>query len=102
MTHPALAKGSVAVITGAASGIGLAAARHLSRLGLRIGIVDLDAKRLELARDRLIALGAAPENVMAYAADMGDKAQIAALADAVFAAFGTVNVLLNKDRKSVV
>lgn len=95
MTHLALAKGSVAVITGAASGIGLAAARHMSRIGLRICIADLDAKRLELARDRLIVLGAAPQDVMAYAADMGDKAQIAGLADAVFAAFGTVNVLLN-------
>ena len=59
MTHPALALGSVAVITGAASGIGLAAARHLSRLGLRICLADLDGARLEGVRDHLILAGAA-------------------------------------------
>ena len=37
----AVAKGNVAVITGAASGIGLAAAQHLARLGLRFCLADL-------------------------------------------------------------
>ena len=95
MTHPALVTGSVAVITGAASGIGLAAARHLSRLGLRICLVDLDGARLEGVRDRLISAGVAPPNVMIHPTDVGDRAQILALADAVFTAFGTVNVLMN-------
>jgi NAD(P)-dependent dehydrogenase (short-subunit alcohol dehydrogenase family) len=95
MNHPAIATGSVAVITGAASGIGLAVARYLSRLGLRICLADQDGARLEVARDRLISLGLAKQNVMIHPTDVGDKAQILALADAVFAAFGAVNVLIN-------
>ncbi|MBD3805165.1 MAG: short-chain dehydrogenase, partial [Thioclava sp.] len=36
--HPAVVKGNVAVVTGGASGIGLAAARHLAGLGMRVCI----------------------------------------------------------------
>jgi NAD(P)-dependent dehydrogenase (short-subunit alcohol dehydrogenase family) len=95
MTHPALTTGSVAVITGAASGIGLAAARHLAGLGLRICLADLDEARLEVVRERLIAAGATPQDVMFHVTDVGDRAQILALADAVYSGFGTVNVLMN-------
>lgn len=95
MKHPAFATGSVAVITGAASGIGLAAARKLSGLGLRLCLADLDGARLEAVRERLIAAGALPQNVMVQATDVGDRAQILALADAVYAGFGAVHVLMN-------
>lgn len=95
MTQPALASGSVAVVTGAASGIGLAAAQHLSQLGLRICLADLGDDRLMTARDSLIAAGVRPGDVMVQATDVGDKAQLVALADAVFARFGAVNVLMN-------
>ena len=95
MRHPALALGSVAVITGAASGIGLAAVRHLARLGLRICLADLDGARLEVVRDRLILAGVAAQNIMIHPTDVGDRAQILALADAVFTSFGGVNVLMN-------
>ena len=44
--HPALVKGHVAVITGAASGIGLAAAKAFARMGLCVVLVDLDGDRL--------------------------------------------------------
>lgn len=93
--HPALAKGSVAVVTGGASGIGLAAARHLAGLGLRVCIADLGADRLEAARQSLIAAGAALNDVIVVSTDVGDKAQLLALADHVHEAFGTVNVLMN-------
>lgn len=95
MTHPALSAGSVAVITGAASGIGLAAARHLSCLGLRICLADLDSARLEVVRERLIAAGVDPGNVIIHVTDVGDRAQILALADAVYDGFGAVNILMN-------
>lgn len=95
MTHPALASGFVGVITGAASGIGLAAARHLLNLGLRICLADLDGARLEVIRNRLIAAGVSAQNVMVHPTDVGDRAQILALADAVFTRFGAVNVLIN-------
>ncbi len=93
--HPALAKGSVAVVTGGASGIGLAAARHLARLGLRVAIADLGSARLDAARAALLADGAADSDVIAVATDVGDRLQLVALADAVARHFGAVNVLMN-------
>jgi NAD(P)-dependent dehydrogenase (short-subunit alcohol dehydrogenase family) len=91
--HPCLQPGSVAVITGAASGIGLAAALHLARLGLRLCLVDLGTERLGTAREQALAAGA-PE-VLTVVCDMGDAAQIRALAAQVYTRFGVVNLLLN-------
>ncbi|QPZ90189.1 SDR family NAD(P)-dependent oxidoreductase [Thioclava electrotropha] len=93
--HPALAKGNVAVVTGGASGIGLAAARHLAGLGMRVCIADLPGAALEAAYDALIAAGAAAADVMTQATDVSDRAQITALADEVWAHFGPVNLLMN-------
>ena len=44
--HPAIAPGRVAVITGAASGIGLAAARRFAELGMKICLADLEGEAL--------------------------------------------------------
>ena len=93
--HPALKKGGVAVVTGGASGIGLAAARHLARLGMRVCIADLAGPGLEAARQALIADGAASADVLAVATDVGDVAQLRALCDRVTKEFGAVNVLMN-------
>ncbi len=93
--HPAFAKGGVAVVTGGASGIGLAAARHLAQLGLRVCLADLGADRLDAARDVLLADGAAKSDVMLVPTDVGNAAQITALADKVFAQWRKVNVLMN-------
>ncbi|OWY05966.1 short-chain dehydrogenase [Thioclava sp. F1Mire-8] len=93
--HPALAKGNVAVVTGGASGIGLAAARHLAGLGMRVCIADLPGAALDAASDALIAAGAAEADVMTLATDVSDRAQLMALADEVWARFGPVNLLMN-------
>jgi len=93
--HPALAKGNVAVITGAASGIGLAAAQYLARKGLRVCLADLGADPLAAARAQIIALGAAEADVIACEADVGDPAALRALADRSYATFGAVHVLIN-------
>lgn len=93
--HPALAKGGVAVITGGASGIGLAAARHLARQGMRVCLADLGAERLEAAKAALVAQGAARDAVMTVPTDIGDRAQIVALADRVGADWGAVNLVMN-------
>lgn len=93
--HHAITKGSVAVVTGGASGIGLAAAHHLAGRGLRVCLADLGGERLEAARQELLAAGAAPADVIAVATDVGDEAQLQALADHVYGAFGAVNVLIN-------
>ena len=55
--HPAIAEGSVAVVTGGASGIGLATAERLARAGLRVCIADHDEEALSAAVDALADAG---------------------------------------------
>ena len=59
MTHPAFTSQSVAVITGGASGIGLAAATHFAGMNMRVVIVDRAADKLAAASETLCAAGAA-------------------------------------------
>lgn len=93
--HPALTKGNAAVITGAASGIGLAAAQYLASIGLRVCLADLGADRLAAARAQIIASGVAEADVVTQETDVGDPAALRALADRAYAAFGAVHVLIN-------
>lgn len=55
--HPAVAAGRVAVITAAASGIGLAVAQWLGAAGMRLLIADISAGTLEEAAEALQRLG---------------------------------------------
>jgi NAD(P)-dependent dehydrogenase (short-subunit alcohol dehydrogenase family) len=94
--HPALASGRVAVITGGASGIGLAAARRFVALGMRVCIVDRTAGALEEAARELERLaGDGAGAVMATVADVRREADMLALRDRVHAAWGEVGVLMN-------
>lgn len=93
--HPALEKGNTAVVTGAASGLGLAAAQFLASKGLRVCLADLGADRLAAARDQIIASGASEADVITQETDVGDPAALRALADSTYAAFGAVHVLIN-------
>lgn len=77
MPYSAIAAGRVAVITGGASGIGLAAAERFAAKGMRVVIADLGADRLEAARQRIAAAGA--PDVMACEADVADPAAWAGL-----------------------
>jgi NAD(P)-dependent dehydrogenase (short-subunit alcohol dehydrogenase family) len=88
--HPALAAGNVAVVTGAASGIGLAAARRFLDLGLRVCLADRDEARLADA-----VAGRASEVAMSYALDVSDRAAVEGLAATVAEHFGPVSVLMN-------
>ena len=99
--HPAIAPGRTAVITGGASGIGLAAGRRLAALGLNVVLADLPGQRLEDARDLVIAAATsagAPDGAAAVRAvptDVGRIEEVRALRDAALDAFGDVALLMN-------
>lgn len=94
MPHPVLISGAVAVVTGGASGIGLAAAMRFARLGLSVCIADLGADRLALAAARLSET-AGPDRIMTRETDVARRDDLIALDDAVRDRFGGTDVLMN-------
>ncbi len=93
MTHPALTSDSVAVITGAASGIGLAAAKKFGSMGMKVVIVDQAEDKLDAAKTAVQEAGAA--DVSATAVDVGDRAQLEALESFVTTRYGGTDILMN-------
>lgn len=95
MSHPALVKESVAVITGGASGIGFAAAAHFARLGMKVCIADLGGEKLSRATALLEQSAAGGADIMSFETDVSDRSAVAALEAAVRKRFGGVDVLMN-------
>jgi NAD(P)-dependent dehydrogenase (short-subunit alcohol dehydrogenase family) len=96
MNDLVLTPGAVAVITGGASGIGLAAALRFAKMGLNVCIADLGADRLAAAAGRLAA--AAPRGaaaIMTSATDVSRRDEIERLEAAVRDRFGGADVLMN-------
>lgn len=93
VSHPAIAKDNVAVITGGASGIGFAAAKRFLQAGMKVAIADIGADHLARAEE-LLANAAAGE-VLALQTDVSRPEQLEALQAAVIARFGGVDVLMN-------
>ncbi|AOF90927.1 SDR family NAD(P)-dependent oxidoreductase [Sinorhizobium sp. RAC02] len=85
---------NVAVITGGASGIGLAAARRFAEAGMCVAIADLGGDRLGEARLELEAI-AGEANTMAVETDVAHRHELEALERAVLQRFGRVHVLMN-------
>ena len=85
-------RGGVAVITGAASGIGAALAVALARRGMHLALVDLDAAGLESTAAQARTAGV---TVSTHAMDVADHAAVAALPAAVLATHGHVTALVN-------
>lgn len=89
--HPALAPGRAAVITGAASGIGLAAAERFAALGMTLCLADVDAPRLDAA----VASLSTRTEVVGVLTDVSRLEDVERLRDRAYAAFGDVAVLMN-------
>jgi NAD(P)-dependent dehydrogenase (short-subunit alcohol dehydrogenase family) len=96
MPHTAMSANHVAVITGGASGIGLAAAMRFAGLGMKVCIADIGAARLTEAAAKLssVAKGAAVD-VMTAEVDVVSFEQVAALEAAVQKRFGDTDILMN-------
>lgn len=96
MSHRALAPNRTAVVTGAASGIGLAVSERLAALGMNVCLADYD----EAALAEAAALVSERSNrgasaVLAVATDVSSFASVEALRDATLARFGEVALLMN-------
>lgn len=84
--------GKTAVITGGASGIGLALVKHLGQEGANVVVADVEADALERAGTELDNAGVPNLTVLT---DVTDRGQITALADAAEERFGPVHLLHN-------
>ena len=85
-------KGRVAVVTGAASGIGLALTERFVAEGMSVVMADIESATLDAEAARLVAAGAP---VTAVSCDVSDAAAMEALRDAAMSAHGAVHVLCN-------
>src|ERR1700735_2263400 len=93
--HPALAANRVAVVTGAASGIGLAASVKFAALGMKVCLADLGGEALEAGAAKVRAAAAQPDSVRSFAVDVSNSDDVQRLKTSVYDAFGEVAVLMN-------
>jgi NAD(P)-dependent dehydrogenase (short-subunit alcohol dehydrogenase family) len=96
--HPAIAQGRAAVITGAASGIGLAAATRFAALGMKVCLADIDAPALETSAEavrRAAGSAGSAGDIIAVPTDVSDPEQVKRLKNTAFDAFGDIAVVMN-------
>jgi NAD(P)-dependent dehydrogenase (short-subunit alcohol dehydrogenase family) len=84
--------GGVAVITGAGAGIGAGLARHASRLGMTVVLVDVNADAIAALRDELRAAGGSALDVVC---DVREYDAMQALAEMTYRDVGAVRLLVN-------
>ena len=85
-------KGRVAVVTGAASGIGFAMAKHFAGEGMKLVMADIEQTTLASS---LAALRSGGATAIALRTDVSVEGQVNALADAAYAEYGAVHVVCN-------
>lgn len=85
-------KGSVAVVTGAGSGIGRLLCLALAGEGARISLWDINSEAVEAVAEEIRAMGG---EARCYVGDVSDREAVYALADRVKADFGRVDILIN-------
>lgn len=91
--HPAISPGRTAVVTGAASGIGLATAKALAGAGMNLVLADLPGDALESARAAVASLAAI--DVRAVPTDVGERGAMDALSAVVAKSGPPALVMLN-------
>jgi NAD(P)-dependent dehydrogenase (short-subunit alcohol dehydrogenase family) len=93
MTHsePKVAEPKVALVTGAARGIGLATARRFLTEGWRVALLDIAGELLDEATAALKS----PEWTLALRCDVSDSAQVAAAMKSLAGRFGRLDALVN-------
>ena len=87
-----LVPGQVAVVTGAAGGIGLAIAERFAAEGLRVVLADVEEPALDKAVTGLRERGA---EAVGQVTDVSERDSVEALADVAYGAYGAVHVLCN-------
>jgi NAD(P)-dependent dehydrogenase (short-subunit alcohol dehydrogenase family) len=85
-------KGKVAVVTGAASGMGLAFAHKFADEGMNVVLADIESEPLAMAEAAITAKGA---KALAVRTNVMHEDEVNRLADRAFAAFGNVHVVCN-------
>ena len=84
--------GKVAVVTGAASGMGLAFSQRFAEAGMNVVLADIESEPLAMAEAALNAKGA---KVLAVRSNVMSEDDVNRLADAAFARFGNVHIVCN-------
>ena len=85
-------QGRVALVTGAAQGIGAGIAQRLAADGAKIGVLDLNLEAAQAVVDEIKAAGG---EAVALAADVSNAEQVQAAVDALAAEFGGLHILIN-------
>jgi hypothetical protein len=94
MGHPALVPGRAAIVTGAASGIGLAACKQFASLGMKVCLAD--ETPLDGAKDAVASLAAnGLDDVMALHTDVSKLTEMSVLRNEVQQKFGNIGILMN-------
>lgn len=94
MYQEAVERGGLAVVTGAASGVGRVAALRFAQAGLGVVLADLPGEELNSATEEIGAAAVGGATVMAIPTDVTSAEAVSALADEAFAA-GEIAVIMN-------
>jgi NAD(P)-dependent dehydrogenase (short-subunit alcohol dehydrogenase family) len=92
MTGSGRVQGRLALVTGAAGGIGVACARALAREGASVALADVDLAAAQREADAIVAVGG---HAIAIAVDLGDEASVIAMVDAAVERLGGLDILHN-------
>ena len=85
-------EGSVAIVTGAASGMGRATAHLLADEGARLGIIDINDEGLQVVAEEIRSVGA---QVLPLAADLSSRDAVESAVTAVATHYGAIDILIN-------